>query len=232
MIAGEVVQLFFAKLGPAIYAEDRLEQTARAMTAHLEPVHKFVRLVPKADTDEHEHREGRVPEQGVAVVPVVRSLHSLRQRHGGGRNQSSGGMVDHEFEGEGRPVHYFPPTATIGAPGDPPPPVVQCTLQQLFTLSSLERLHRLFAFSEQVEDETSTLALLQFKSRDSAMGRTLFEWHRASKTQGLTRAPEDHPALDEFDGVLLASVVEGRTTIDIDWYPTPDDPDVADQIVA
>jgi hypothetical protein len=105
-------------------------------------------------------------------------------------------------------------------------------LQQPLTLSSLERLHRLFAFSEQVEDETSTLALLQFKSRNSAMGRTLFEWHRASKTQGLTRAPEDHPALDEFDGVLLASVVEGRTTIDIDWYPTPDDPDVADQIVA
>src|SRR5215208_3771879 len=140
MIAGEVVQLFFAKLGPAIYAVDRLEQTARAMTVLLEPVHKFVRLVPKADANEHEHREGRVPEPGVAVVPVVRSLHSLRQPHGGSRNQRSGGVVDHEFESECRSVDYFAPTATVGALGDPPPPVVQRTLQQLVTLSSLGRL--------------------------------------------------------------------------------------------
>src|SRR5215216_2235700 len=140
MIAGEVVQLFFAKLGPAIYAEDRLEQTARAMTALSEPVHKFVRLVPKADTDEHEHGEGRVPEPGVAVVPVVRSPQSLRQPHGGGRDQRSGGIVDHEFEGEGRSVHYLAPTAIVVALGDPPPPVLQRTLQQLFTLSSLGSL--------------------------------------------------------------------------------------------
>src|SRR5215212_4456772 len=187
------------------------------MTALSEPAHEFLCLVP---------------EPGVTVVPVVYSLHSLRQRHGGGRNQCSGGMVDHEFEGEGRPVHYFPPASTIGALGDPLPPVVQRTLQQPLTLSSLWRLPRLLAFAEHAEDETSTLALFQLKSRESTMALALSERHRASKTQCRTCSPEDHAALDEFDGVLLASVVEGRATIDIDCYPTPYDPDVADQVVA
>jgi hypothetical protein len=64
------------------------------------------------------------------------------------------------------------------------------------------------------------------------MARALFEWHHTSKIQGHTRPPEDHPAPEEFDGVILASVVEGWATIDFDWYLTPYDPDVADQVVA
>src|SRR5215211_2988182 len=176
-----MVQLFLIKFSPTVYAVDRLEQTAGAMTALLEPAHEFVSLVAKTDTDEHEHCEGRVPEPGVAVVPVVRSLHRLRQRHGGGRNQRSGGVVDHEFEGEGRSVHYFAPTATVGALGDPPPPVVQRTLQQLLTLTSPGCLPGLLTFVEPVEDEGSALALLQLESRYSATVRAFFKWHHAGE---------------------------------------------------
>src|SRR5215212_172181 len=93
-VAGEVGKLFLAKLSPAVYAVDRLEQTAGATAALLEPAHKFMRLVPKADTGEDEHSEGCIPEPGVAIVPVVSSFHCVRQSHGGSRNQCSGGVVD------------------------------------------------------------------------------------------------------------------------------------------
>jgi hypothetical protein len=105
-------------------------------------------------------------------------------------------------------------------------------LQQPLTLSPLERLPRLLAFTEQAQDETIALALLQLESRDSTMARALFEWHHASEIQGRTCPSKDHPAPDELDGVLLAGVVEGRMTIDFDGHPTPYNSDVADQVVA
>src|SRR5215204_2963566 len=93
-VSGEVLKLFLAKLGPAVYAVDRLEQTTGAMTALLEPAHEFVRLFLEAYAGEDEHGEGRVPEPGVAMIPVVSHFHSVRQPHGRCCDQCSGGIVD------------------------------------------------------------------------------------------------------------------------------------------
>src|SRR5215218_5931794 len=117
-------------------------------------------------------------------------------------------MVDHEFEGEGRSLDYFAPTATVGALGDPPPPVGKRTLQQLFTLSSLGCLPRLLVFVEFVEDETGALALLQLESRHSATVWARSEWHHPAKFQVPPSPSEDHPALEELEVVFLARVAE------------------------
>ena len=68
------------------------------------------------------HRERRVPDPGVAVVPVPLAADLLRQGRGRGRDQRAGRGVGHQLQRDRRALHHLPPPARVRGAGQPGPP--------------------------------------------------------------------------------------------------------------
>ena len=90
----------------------------------VQPRHVGERLLAEAEPQEREHRERRVAEPAVAVVPVARPADVLGQAGRGCRDDGAGREVREQLERDRRAVDDLAPAPAIGALTDPPAPEV------------------------------------------------------------------------------------------------------------
>src|SRR5215211_7606430 len=161
-VSREVRELHLGYVLAAIYAVERLQEAVFVLMATVsQPTHKVPRLVLEADVDQGVERQRRVPEPGVAVVPVALSPDLLRQTHRRGGDERARRIVDHELEDKGRSVDYLPPPPLIGAVCEPTPPVSHGAVQQLLEPDVREYLSRSLPFFEMCQYERRPSALAE-----------------------------------------------------------------------
>jgi hypothetical protein len=163
LVAGQVGQ---RPLGQVTLAADPVHHLQLLVAGHLgDEVQEVVRLPVEAEGVEAPQREGRVPDPGVAVVPVPLPAGRLRQGGGGGRHHRAGRRV-------GQPLQRQGGTLQVGAPrmirkvaaGKPVLPVVRRPDEALVGIIEGARGH---GHPPRQRDEPA-LALLQHGAGDGA----------------------------------------------------------------
>src|SRR6516162_560897 len=75
--------------------------------------HELLGFFGQTEAQEGVHRECRIPDPGVAVIPVALAANSLRQAARGRGDNRAGRLVGQQLQGEGGTVHHFSPAASI-----------------------------------------------------------------------------------------------------------------------
>src|SRR5262245_16942572 len=81
----------------------------------LQPSHELLCLVLESEPHKSIPRETRIPDPGVAVIPVGHAADLLRETAGWRRDNGSGRCERHELENHGRAVHDLTPAPCIAA---------------------------------------------------------------------------------------------------------------------
>ena len=93
------------------------------MAACFKPVHELFRLFREPDAQEGIDGKGRITDPRVPIIPIAFSADAFRKaarRRGDDRSRR---LKGEQFEGQGRALHHFAPSTSIGTPGKPLPPV-------------------------------------------------------------------------------------------------------------
>ncbi len=124
LVARQVRQRLLVQLALTAHAVHHLQVVAVA-TAVGHEVEEVVGLPVEAQRVQPPQREGRVPDPGVAVVPVALALRGLRQRGGRRRQQRTGRGVGQALQGQRAALQVAAPRVVREvAQRDPLPPVL------------------------------------------------------------------------------------------------------------
>src|SRR5262249_15688394 len=94
-----------------------------------DPPHEGRGLFGQTETHEAVEGEGRIPDPGVAVVPVPYSADVLRKAEGGRGDDRAVLLGREQLQRERGAVDHLAPAAPIRAAGDPAPPEVHRILE-------------------------------------------------------------------------------------------------------
>ncbi|RAO23916.1 hypothetical protein ONO23_06272 [Micromonospora noduli] len=183
------------------------------------------------------HGEGRVPDPGVAVVPVPLPADLLGQPRGGRGDQGAGRCVRHQLEGHRRPLDHLAPAALVPGTAHPPPPVVAGLGEQIARLVGAECSRRVRTGS--LQDHPADVAGMQRERRGHTVG-VPFDVPRVElaervleggQGEGHRRAPENVALGVHLQLVRIAPVVEPGVAVEAELHAPPDHPDQPDQPV-
>ena len=121
-VAGEVVELALRERALARDAVHDLEIAWPARAGPLEPGLELVGLVLEAEREERDEGQRRVPDPGVAVVPVARSADRLRERGRRRGDESTARRVGERLQRERRATDGGAALAFVPAATHPCPP--------------------------------------------------------------------------------------------------------------
>ena len=107
---------------------------APVLYAVTQPAGEGGRLLPEAQAEQGVHGEGRVPDPGVAVVPVAFAADLLGQPGRRCGHQAAGRGVGHELEGDGGAVNRLAPAAEVGGLRHPGLPEAHGLVEELLDL--------------------------------------------------------------------------------------------------
>ena len=122
-----VVKGLLGEVGGPVHPVHDAQRAAAVASAVLDqpvpdPDAEGRRLFQVAQSQQRVHRERRVPDPGVAVVPVALAPDLLREPGGRRGDQRPGRRVRHQLERHRRAGHHFPPAPGVGGLAEPGPP--------------------------------------------------------------------------------------------------------------
>src|SRR5215217_8998301 len=99
-----MIQDLLRQILAPVYPVHELERSVGfgSLAARPQPVYEPFCLFCESDAQEPVEGECRIPEPGVAVVPVALSTEVLRQTHGGGCHYSSCRLESEQLQGQGK----------------------------------------------------------------------------------------------------------------------------------
>src|SRR5262249_13739328 len=173
----------------------------------LQPSHELLGLVHEAEPHQPIQRERRIPDPGVAVIPVAHATDLLRETAGGCRDHGPGRREGQELEHHGRAVHEFTPAPGMAEGSQPLPPVVQGFGQEGLPRQARFQEGPVMSILQVLQDKRGALARLQHKFDHYSLGVT---GQREATDQGeLHRAgSEDRAASFEHHLVWTPGKVE------------------------
>src|SRR5262249_38680630 len=127
-------------------------------------------------------RECRIPDPGVAVIPVALAANALRQAACGRRDNRAGRLVGQQLQREGGTVHHFSPAASISGLADPSLPKFDGSAEQILGFLSRRRNSTSKLWRQVTEHENSGLPLAQSELRDDG-AVDLLKWLLGGKTK-------------------------------------------------
>src|SRR5262249_45483905 len=120
----------------------------------------------QAEAQEGVDRKCRIPDPGVAVVPVALAANALRQAACGRRDNRTGRLVGQQLQGEGGTVHHFSPAAGISTLANPSLPKFNGSAEQILGFLSRRGKSTSELLRHVAEHKNSGLPLAQGELRD------------------------------------------------------------------
>src|SRR5260370_20995209 len=140
-MAVEVIERLLNQILPPIDSVHDLQRLARTrlFADRGHKAHELFGLLGESETQEGIDSECRIPDPGVAVVPVTSAANDFRQAARGRCNDRASGFVRQQFESEGGTVNYFAPPAGVPGMGEPSLPKCNGSAEQLLGLVERHR---------------------------------------------------------------------------------------------
>ena len=163
----QMIQRLLRQGVPAVDAIHDLQGPVRFQlpTPCFDPIHELCGLVGEPDAKQPVEGEGRVPNPGVAVVPIAFPADALREAAGRRGHDGAGRLEGQHFEGQGRTIDHLPPPAGVGALGEPAPPELDGFFKQLEAFLRGTGSHAALPGFQGLKDEHDRLPFLEGQVR-------------------------------------------------------------------
>src|SRR5215471_6696690 len=101
------------------------------MTAGFYPVHELAGLFSEPYPQQPVHSKRRVPDPGVAVIPVALTADAFGQTASRGSHNCTGGLIGEELQCQCGALDHFAPAPSVGALREPASPKIDRVLEEL-----------------------------------------------------------------------------------------------------
>ena len=192
-------------------------------------MHKAVGLVGKANPQQRVQSKGRIPNPGIAVIPVPFPAQLLRQATGGRRHNRPGRFVGQQLQHQRRALHHLPPAPLVGTLLQPPPPVGHRLLKQRVPLRLRARMIIRPVVPQYPDGHRDRLPLGQRKRAHHAV-IMLLQQHAGGKLQPQAFGDKRRPVVVNFCAVRIPRVIKRRVTFQDKRHYPPHAVHPADQL--
>src|SRR6516162_6384168 len=171
--------------------------------------HELFGFFGYAEAQEGVHRECRISDPGVAVIPVALAANALRQAARGSRDNRAGRLVGQQLQREGGTVHHFSPAAGISGLADPSLPKFNGSAEQILGFLSRRGNSTSELLRQMTEHENSGLPLAQGELRDDG-AVDLLKGLLGGETKTQRSGNQRSPVGADCGSVRFPGVVERR----------------------
>jgi hypothetical protein len=131
-----MVQDFFGQLSASVDTIHNLNGPVgiQVVGAILNPPHETGGLICEPNAEQRVQSEGGVANPRVPVVPVALAAHFFGKTARGSRDNCSRWFESQQFQRQRGALYHFPPPALVGGFGEPSPPILYSSLEQIIGL--------------------------------------------------------------------------------------------------